>query len=134
QKRPGHCSPSSSSQAPRPREEGLTLQGRCTGHSRETPLGVSLNVSPYCPTVKSILFRTVPAASRISTCHAPLASAGIVLRLHVLHGDPPTASDTSPTCSSPWNQTWCSDWPLPPVTRIHSTTVPTLSGKAVPVS
>src|SRR6266436_6658600 len=80
----------------------------------------------YWPTVKSIRFITLPASSRISTCHAPLASAGTVLRLHVLHGDPPIVSGTSPTWSPPWNQTLCSVCPLPPVTRIHSTTVPTL--------
>src|SRR6185437_5727488 len=88
----------------------------------------------YCPTVKSILLITVPISSRISTCHAPFASAGIVLRLHVRHGDPPIVSGTLPTSSPPWNQTLCSVCPLPPVTRIHSTTVPTLSGKAEPVS
>src|SRR3989454_4975827 len=37
----------------------------------------------YCPTVKSILFNTVPAASLTSTCQAPVQSAGTVLRLHV---------------------------------------------------
>src|SRR2546426_1030259 len=51
----------------------------------------------YCPTVKSILLSTVPASSRISTCHAPLASAGTVLRLQPRHGEPPIVSETSPT-------------------------------------
>src|ERR1700752_3507700 len=96
------------------------------------PLGPP-NVS-YCPTVKSIRLSTVPASSRISTCHAPFASAGTVFLLHVLHGDPPTVSGTSPTSVSPKNHTWCNVCPLAPVARIHSTTDPTLSGNAVPVS
>src|SRR5207247_3583212 len=53
--------------------------------------------APYYPTVKSILFSTVPDASLTSTCQAPVHSAGTVFRLHVRHGDPLTCSSTSPT-------------------------------------
>src|SRR3989441_3665967 len=60
----------------------------------------------YCPTVKSIRFSTVPAGSRTSTCQAPLQSAGTAFLLQVRQGEPPTASSTSPTWVSPWNQTW----------------------------
>src|SRR2546422_10467690 len=76
------------------------------------PLGVyaprrpPLRLGVYCPTVKSIRFSTVPAASRTSTCQAPVQSAGTVFLLQVRQGELPTASSTSPTWVSPWNQKW----------------------------
>jgi len=75
----------------------------------------------YCPTVKSIRFSTVPAASRTSTCHAPVQSAGTVFLLHVRHGDPPTCSSTSPTWVSPWNHTWWMLAPSAPATFVQQT-------------
>src|SRR3989442_5007933 len=105
------------------------------------PLGVyaprrlPVRLGVYCPTVKSIRFSTVPAASRTSTCHAPVQSAGTVFLLQVRQGELPTASSTSPTWVSPWNQTW---WivvaAVAPVTLVQSTTWPTSTGNAVPVS
>src|SRR5207245_11739891 len=89
-------------------EKDATLQGLSTGLLQR---GVLASCVAYCPTVKSIRFSTVPAASRTSTCQAPVQSAGTVLRLHVRQGDPPTCSSTSPTCVSPWNHTW---WMLEP--------------------
>src|SRR2546425_9028179 len=79
----------------------------------------------YCPTVKSIRFSTVPAGSRTSTCQAPVQSAGTVFLLQVRQGEPPTASSTSPTWVSPWNQTW---WiavaAVAPPPLVHSTPPP----------
>jgi len=40
--------------------------------------------------------------------NAPVASAGIVFRLQVRHGDPPIDRGTFPTSVSPWNHTWLS--------------------------
>src|SRR5690348_7021560 len=88
----------------------------------------------YCPTVKSNRFSTAPDASRTSTCHAPVQSAGTVFLLHVRQGDPPTCSSTSPTWVSPWNHTW---WMLPPpapVTLVQQMSWPTSAGNALPVS
>src|SRR5437016_10540282 len=89
----------------------------------------------YCPTVKSIRFSTGPVASRTSTCQAPVQSAGTAFLLQVRQGEPPTASSTSPTWVSPWNQTW---WivvaAVAPLTLVQSTTWPTSVGNAVPVS
>src|SRR2546425_6704039 len=91
----------------------------------------------YWPTVKSTRFTTVPAASRTSTCHAPVQSAGTVFRLQVRHGEPPTCSSTSPTCVSPWNHTWWIVVSAPagaPLTLVQNTSWPTSTGNTEPVS
>src|SRR5438445_872922 len=89
----------------------------------------------YCPSVKSIRFNTVPAASRTSTCQAPVQSAGTVFLLQVRQGEPPTASSTSPTWVSPWKQTWwIAGAAVAPVTLVQSTSWPQSAGNAVPVS
>src|SRR5204862_1776316 len=96
--------------------------------------GLIVRPAPYYPTVKSILFSTVPDASLTSTCQAPVHSAGTVFRLHVRHGDPLTCSSTSPTCVSPWNHTWWIAVPPAPLTLVHRTSWPTSTGNTDPVS
>src|SRR5207237_8225101 len=82
-------------------------------HRRNPDTGPALSVQresvgagpPYCPTVKSILFSTVPEASLTSTCQGPVQSGGTLFLLHVRQGDPLTCSSTSQTCVSPWHHT-----------------------------
>src|ERR1043166_283128 len=93
-----------------------------------------LSYRSYCPTVKSIRFSTVPAASCTSTCHAPVQSGGTVFLLQVRHGDPPTCSSTSPTWGSPWNHTWWMLEPSAPATLVQQTSWPTSAGNVLPVS
>src|SRR6266849_1319442 len=113
----------------------MTLRCTCSRAS-SVQRSVVPSENDYCPTVKSSLFSTVPAASFTSTCQAPVHSAGTALRLQVRHGEPPTCSSTSPTCVSPWNHTW---WIVAapadaPDTLVKNTSVPTVSGNVVPLS
>src|SRR6266516_3728447 len=104
---------------------------------RRGDAGLIERPAPYYPTVKSILFSTVPDASLTSTCQAPVHSAGTVFRLHVRHGDPLTCSSTSPTSVSPWNHTWWIVVSLPagaPLSLVQHTTWPTSGVNAEPVS
>src|SRR5439155_252292 len=114
------------------------LSAHCPGSGSKGDDGPLIwRPAPYYPTVKSILFSTVPDASLTSTCQAPVHSAGTVFRLHVRHGDPLTCSSTSPTCVSPWNHTWWIVVSLPagaPLSLVQHTTWPTSGVNAEPVS
>src|SRR2546427_8382807 len=111
----------------------MTLRCTCSRAS-SVQRSVVPSENDYCPTVKSSLFSTVPAASFTSTCQAPVQSAGTVLRLQVRQGDPPTCNSTSPTCVSPWNHTWWMLAPPAPSTLIQQINCATSAGNTVPVS
>src|SRR3989442_600213 len=111
----------------------MTLRCTCSRAS-SVQRSVVPSENDYCPTVKSSLFSTVPAASFTSTCQAPVHSAGTVLRLQVRQGDPPTCNSTSPTCVSPWNHTWWMLAPPAPSTLIQQINCATSAGNTVPVS
>src|SRR3989441_8210590 len=111
----------------------MTLLCRCSRAS-SVKRSVVPSENDYCPTVKSSLFSTVPAASFPSPCQAPVHSAGTVLRLQVRQGDPPTCNSTSPTCVSPWTHTWWMLAPPPPSTLIQQINCATSAGNTVPVS
>src|SRR6267154_1238427 len=113
--------------------DAMTLRCTCPRASSVQRSVVS-SANDYCPTVKSSLYSTVPAASFTSTCQAPVHSAGTALRLQVRQGDPPTCSSTSPTCVSPWNHTWWMLAPPAPSTLVQQLSWPTSAGNAAPVS